>query len=244
MPTETKLDPFKPQQPSIPGVAARTENAKPETAEGSPASAAPAAAAPPVSHAAQPKIIWIVTGVAAVVFISGALFIWGKISSSKPAPISADTSAPKNAAAAPVQTQPSEPIGPGEIATVSELAKPWASKHFQYRSYTTGLLEPAMVVHLPHGEYWGFSLNEPFGTCQLEFVSDLDKLRTEYGYHADHPMVGNPCNHTVYDLLRYGGGASSDDLVRGVIVQGNGIRPPMAIEIKVQGSNVVAGRSE
>jgi len=59
MPTETKLDPFKPQQPSIPGVAARTENAKPETAEGSPASAAPTAAAPPVSHAAQPKIIWM-----------------------------------------------------------------------------------------------------------------------------------------------------------------------------------------
>jgi hypothetical protein len=56
--------------------------------------------------------------------------------------------------------------------------------------------------------------------------------------------VGDPCNHTVYDLLRYGGGATSDDLVRGVIVQGNGIRPPMAIEIKVQGKNVVAGRSE
>jgi hypothetical protein len=101
-----------------------------------------------------------------------------------------------------------------------------------------------MVVHLPRGEYWGFSLVEPFGTCQLEFVTDLDKLKADYGYRAEHPMVGDPCNHTVYDLLRYGGGASNDDLVRGVIVQGNGIRPPMAIEIKVQGNNVVAGRSE
>jgi hypothetical protein len=159
-------------------------------------------------------------------------------------PVSADTSAPKAAAAQPVQTQPSEPVGPGTIGTVSELAKPWASKHFQYRSFTTGLLEPAMVVHLPHGEYWGFSLIEPFGTCQLEFVTDLDKLRSDYGYHADHPMIGNPCSHTVYDLLRYGGGASNDDLVRGVIVQGTGVRPPMAIEIKIQGANVVAVRSE
>jgi hypothetical protein len=244
MPTETKVDPFKPQQPSIPGVAEKPAGPKPEAAEGFSENAAPAAAAGPVSHAAQPKIIWMVVGTAAVVFLLGGLFIFGKISSSKRAPAAAETSAPTPAAAPAVQAQPSEPVGPGEIATVSELAKPWAAKHFQYRSYTTGQLEPAIVVHLPHGEYWGFSLNEPFGTCQLEFVTDLEKLRADYGYHADHPMVGNPCNHTVYDLLRYGGGASNDDLVRGVIVQGNGIRPPMAIEIKVQGANVVAGRSE
>jgi hypothetical protein len=243
MPSETKVDPFKPQQPSIPGVADRPAVAKPETAEHTPQNAAPAVAAP-VSHAAQPKIIWMVLGAAAVVFLIGALIVWSKISASKPAPVSADSSAPSAAAAPVVPTQPSEPVGPGEIASVSELAKPWAAKHFQYRSYTTGQLEPAMVVHLPRGEYWAFSLNEPFGTCQLEFITDLEKLRADYGYHADHPMVGNPCNHTVYDLLRYGGGASSDDLVRGVIVQGNGIRPPMAIEIKVQGTNVVAGRSE
>jgi hypothetical protein len=244
MADEKKLDPFKPQQPSIPGVAARPEGVKPEVAEGLPETAAGAAATAPASHAAQPKIIAIVLGAAAVVFLVGGMIVWGKISGSKPAPVSADASAPKAAAAAPVQTQPSEPVGPGTIASVSELAKPWAFKHFQYRSYTSGQLEPAIVVHLPHGEYWAFSLNEPFGTCQLEFVTDLDKLRADYGYHAEHPMVGNPCNRTVYDLLRYGGGASNDDLVRGVIVQGNGIRPPMAIEVKVQGSNVVAGRSE
>jgi hypothetical protein len=243
MPSETKVDPFKPQQPIIPGVADRPAVAKPETAERPPENAAPVVAVP-VSHAAQPKIIWIVLGAAAVVFLIGALIVWSKISASKPAPVSADRSAPSGGAAPVAQTQPSEPVGPGEIASVSELAKPWAAKHFQYRSYTTGQLEPAMVVHLPHGEYWAFSLNEPFGTCQLEFITDLEKLRADYGYHADHPMVGNPCNHTVYDLLRYGGGASGDDLVRGVIVQGNGIRPPMAIEIKVQGTNVVAGRSE
>jgi hypothetical protein len=243
MPDVKKLDPFKPQQPAIPGVEPRAERARPEAS--APPALAPAqdVAAARVSHAAQPKIILIVLGAVVAVVLVGALIIWSKVSSAKPIPVSADTTAPADAPPA-APAAPSEPMGPGTIATVGELAKPWASKHFQYRNFVSGQLEPAMVVHLPHGEYWGFSLVEPFGTCQLEFVTDLDKLKADYGYRAEHPMVGDPCNHTVYDLLRYGGGASSDDLVRGVIVQGNGIRPPMAIEIKVQGNNVVAGRSE
>ena len=58
-------------------------------------------------------------------------------------------------------------------------------------------------------------------------------------------MVGDPCNHTVYDLLRYGAGSGSDGgLVRGEIAQGNGIRPPLAIEIRVDGKQVVAARIE
>ena len=244
MPDVKKLDPFKPQQPTIPGVEPQPERARPE------ASAVPTLEPPrevataPVSHAAQPKIILIVLGAVVAVVLLGGLILWGKVASSRAIPVSADTTAPAADVPPPAPAAPSEPMGPGAIATVGELAKPWASKHFQYRNFVSGQLEPAMVVHLPHGEYWGFSLVEPFGTCQLEFVTDLDKLRADYGYRAEHPMVADPCNHTVYDLLRYGGGASSDDLVRGVIVQGNGIRPPMAIEIKVQGNNVVAGRSE
>jgi hypothetical protein len=243
MPDVKKLDPFKPQQPTIPGVEPQAERARPEAAA-APAPAPPKdEAAAPVSHAAQPKIILIVLGAVVAVVLVGGLILWGKVSSSRAIPVSADKAAPAETPP-PAPAAPSEPMGPGPIATVGELAKPWASKHFQYRNFVSGQLEPALVVHLPHGEYWGFSLVEPFGTCQLEFVTDLDKLKADYGYRAEHPMVGDPCNHTVYDLLRYGGGASSDDLVRGVIVQGNGIRPPMAIEIKVQGNNVVAGRSE
>jgi hypothetical protein len=243
MPDVKKLDPFKPQQPTIPGVEPRPERAGPEVLAPQAVAPAPDVADAPVSHAAQPKIILIVLGAVLAVVLVGGLILWGKVSSSKAIPVLAETTAPTDAPP-PAPTAPSEPMGPGPIATVGELAKPWASKHFQYRNLVSGQLEPAMVVHLPHGEYWGFSLLEPFGTCQLEYVTDLEKLRADYGYHAEHPMVGDPCNHTVYDLLRYGGGASSDDLVRGVIVQGNGIRPPMAIEIKVQGNNVVAGRSE
>jgi hypothetical protein len=247
MPDVKKLDPFKPQQPTIPGVEPQAERPGSEASAAVAAAPAPQppreVAAAPRSHAAQPKIILIVLGAVVAVVLVGAAIIRGKVSSSRAIPVSADTTAPAEAPV-PAPATPSEPIGPGPIATVGELGKPWASKQFQYRNFISGQLEPAIVVHLPHGEYWGFSLVEPFGTCQLEFLTDLDKLKTEYGFHAEHPMVGDPCNHTVYDLLRYGGGASSDDLVRGVIVQGNGIRPPMAIEIKVQGNNVVAGRSE
>lgn len=240
MPEDKKLDPFKPQQPSIPGVAPRTES---PTAEPPPVPEYPVA--PSQQKAQQPRFKLMVTASAGVLILLIGLIVWGRSSSRKPVPVSADTSTAPQSAEAPAQkAAPSEPMGPGIIASVSELSKPWAAKRFQYHDFVTGQYEPAMVVHLPHGEYWGFSLIEPFGNCQLEFITDLDKLKSDYGYRADHPMVGDPCNHTVYDLLRYGGGASTDNLVRGVIVKGNGIRPPMAIEIKVQGSDVVAGRAE
>jgi len=237
MPDEKKLDPFKPQQPVIPGVGARTDSAKPASPE-------PQPAAPPAAQASQPQIKIIAVAAAAVLILLVGLIYWGRSSSHKPAPVSADNNVAPVAPAAPAKAAPTEPMGPGVIGTVDEFSKPWSTKHFQYRSFVSGQLEPAMVVRLPHGEYWAFSLIEPFGNCQLEFITDLSKLNSEYGYRADHPMVGDPCNHTVYDLLRYGGGASTEDLVRGVIVKGNGIRPPMAIEIKVQGNNIVAGRSE
>jgi hypothetical protein len=239
MPDDKKIDPFKPQQPSIPGVLPRAESAG---AKPSPAPEQPAALE---ERKSQPQIKLIAISSAAVLLMLMALIYWGRSTSHKPVPVSADTTAP--AQTVPVgapRPQPSEPMGPGVIATSGELAKPWAAKRFRYRSFVSGQLEPAIVVRLPRGDYWGFSLIEPFGNCQLEFVTDLDKIKGDYGYRADHPMVVNPCNRTIYDLLRYGGGASNEDLVRGVVVSGNGIRPPMAIEIKVQGNNILAVRSE
>ncbi len=56
----------------------------------------------------------------------------------------------------------------------------------------TAQLGPAMVVRLPGGAYWGFSMREPFGDCQLELVTDLKKLKTAYNFRADHPMVADP----------------------------------------------------
>jgi hypothetical protein len=235
---EKKVDPFKPKQPSIPGVlpsdpkATAEPPALPEDSDG------------PQKKAQSPIKLIVIAGAAAFITFAGLVY-WSTSSPPKPAQASADSTraAPAGAAAAP-KSAASLPVGPGSVATREELAKPWSAKRFLYRSFITGKDEPAMVVRLPRGEYWGFSLVEPFGNCELEFITDLDKLKTEYGFHADHPMVGDPCNHTVYDLLRYGGGASSDDLVRGVIVQGSGIRPPMAIEIRADGKNIIAVREE
>jgi len=234
---EKKIDPFKPQQPNIPGVSPSDAKAKAELPASAPASGAPQEKAPlPI------KLIAIAVG--ALVILVGLVF-WSRSSNPKRAQASTDsTAAAPSAPAAAPKSAPSAPIGPGPVATTQELAKTWSAKRFLFRNSITGQLQPALVVRLPRGEYWGFSLVEPFGDCQLEFVTDLDKLKTDYSFRADHPMVGDPCNHTVYDLLRYGGGASSDDLVRGVIVQGSGIRPPMAIEIRADGKEIIAVREE
>jgi hypothetical protein len=235
---EKKVDPFKPQQPTIPGVLPSEGKAKPEPPPSPEYPDAPQQKAPP-----PVKLIAIAAVVA--LFILAGLVHWSRSSNSKPTLASADSiPAPSAPPVAAAKSAPSLPVGPGVIATTEELAKPWSAKRFLYSSLIKGQTEPAMVVHLPRGEYWGFSLVEPFGNCELEFITDLDKLKTQYGFRADHPMVGDPCNHTVYDLLRYGGGASNDDLVRGLIVQGNGIRPPMAIEIRTKGKDVIAVREE
>jgi hypothetical protein len=134
--------------------------------------------------------------------------------------------------------------GPGVVASTSDLSKAWSAKRFLFRSPLSTDLVPAMVVRLPGGQYWGFSLREPFGSCQLAYVTDLQKLQSDYGFHASHPMVVDPCNQTVFDLLQYAPGESEGGLVRGAIVQGGGLRPPLAIEIRVEGRDVRAVRSE
>ena len=99
-----------------------------------------------------------------------------------------------------------------------------------------------MVVHLPRGGYWGFSLIEPYGTCRLEYVTDLQKLATVYGYRADHPLIADPCNKSLFDLLRYGG--PIDASVRGDIVSGTSVRPPIAVEIQQRGNAILATEIE
>lgn len=135
-------------------------------------------------------------------------------------------------------------MAPGPIARVDELTNAWSSKRFAFHDPVTSESVPAMLVRLPRGEYWAFSLREPYGTCELEYLTDVQKLESEYGFRAEHPMIGNPCKHTVYDLLRYGAGATNGGLVRGEIVHGPGIRPPTAIEIRTSGREIIAERLE
>ncbi|MGH9617900.1 MAG: hypothetical protein ACRD28_14265 [Acidobacteriaceae bacterium] len=158
-----------------------------------------------------------------------------------PSESSASVSAPAANSATPAENLP---VGPGIIASTKDLAKPWASKRFLFRSDLSSEDVPALVVHLPNGQYWGLSMIEPFGSCKLEYITDLSVLRTEYDFRANHPMVGDPCTHTVYDLLQYDGGTPDGGLVRGAIVHGAGVRPPLAIEINVDGKQLRAVRME
>lgn len=188
-------------------------------------------------------------GLGAILVLLGGIVWWTVHSMAHPA-----VRAPEVA-----EIEPAEPIdlapvsapttGPVTAATVDDLAKPWSAKQFTFVDPVTHISVPAMVVHLPGGaanssaSYWAFSLEAPYQTCRLEYVTDLHDLAARFGYHAAHPMVASACDGTVYDPLRMGTIASGA-WVRGEIVQGAGLRPPTAIEIKVQGNNLVADRIE
>ena len=137
-----------------------------------------------------------------------------------------------------------------EIAETAEVAKLWSSKEFYMRNRLTGEDIPAVLIRLPVGAasqangYWAFSLNAPYGNCMLEYVTDLEKLKSDYGFRsAKHPMVGNPCSRTVFDPLKMSN-LAGNVFARGGIVQGSDLRPPLGIEIKVQGKNILAVRTE
>jgi hypothetical protein len=137
-----------------------------------------------------------------------------------------------------------------EIATVADFPKPWSSADFFIRSTITGEDVPATIVRLPSGSpsqpasYWAFSRKAIYGTCQLEYIRDLDKLRQEYGYKsATHPLVGNPCTRVLFDPLKTTN-LPGNLWIRGAIIQGSDIRPPIGVEIKIQGKDVLATRTE
>ena len=136
------------------------------------------------------------------------------------------------------------------IANVGDLSKPWTSADFFVRNRLTGENIPATIVRLPTGSptlatgYWAFSKKAPYGSCQLEYVADMNRLRDDYGFpRANHPLVGNPCSRTLYDPLKTSN-LPGDIWMRGGIVQGSDIRPPLGVEIKIQGKQILAIRSE
>ena len=245
MPVDKKIDFFNPQAPTIPGVPAssgKSEKATPQLPE---STYAPSKAQQPETRDARAKMLGVGVGIV-VVLLAGVVLL--RPGHNSPAKSNLDPLAGEAAAApaAPAKTAPAEKLltGPGPVATTAELAKPWSSRKFLFSSPLADGPVPAMVVRLPGGELWGFSLREPFGECELQYVTDLKAIEADYGFHAEHPMVVNPCTHAVYDLMRYGGGAPNGGLVRGDIVEGTGVRPPLAIEMKTSGKDIVAVRSE
>jgi hypothetical protein len=227
-PSQPPNDRFKAEMPQIPGVSA-------------PTTIKPAGA----------RIPWLVLlGLVAVLV---AVFVGGKILSK-----SRRTEAPPEPAAqidvpAPAQDlTPSVPVVTEQdpaVAVISEL-KPWGAKRFTFRNRLTGESVPALLVRLPTGSstqasgYWSFAMKAAYGNCQLDYIDDLQKLKTEYGYQqARHPMVGNPCSRSVYDPLKYAP-LPGNVLARGAVVQGSDLRPPLGIETKLQGKQILAVRME
>jgi hypothetical protein len=240
MPDQKKLDPFKPVQPAIPGVPPGGGEKK-----DAPASPAQRHLGAPQAPSGELPFTGIAVTIMGFVVVLGGLFYWSRSYSRKSAPsASGEVVAASPAIAGKPASAGNLPVGPGAIGTTDELAKAWSSKRFLFRDPLAVKPVQAMVVRLPGGQLWGFSLQEPFGDCELEYVTDLTRIASEYHFQADHPMVVNPCSRAVYDLTRYSNGALNGGIVRGDIVSGVGVRPPMAIQIRTDGKDVVAVRTE
>jgi hypothetical protein len=229
MPDQPPSQRFKTDMPQIPGVSAQT---------------------PP---RAQPgfKPVRLIGFLAALVFCL-LLVRWvmrPRVPEASPAMPTAQIDIPPPAADANAALPHATELQPG-IANVDEMVQPWASKDFFYRNRLSGENVPAVLVRLPTGSgsqsasYWAFSLNAPYGNCKLEYVADIEKLRTDYGFRAaKHPMVGNPCSRAVFDplkMMNIPGGV----WVRGAIAQGSDLRPPLGIEIEIHGKQIMAARME
>jgi hypothetical protein len=150
----------------------------------------------------------------------------------------------------PTASMPRATAAAPEIATVTEMAKPWTSKNFFFVNRLTGDSVPALLIRLSSGSasqpdgYWALEMNVPFGNCQFEFVTDLDRLKNDYDFRtAKHPMVGNPCSRSVFDPLKMSE-IPGDFWVRGSTAQGSDVRPPLGIELKIQAKNILAVRME
>ena len=195
------------------------------------------------------RMVGVLLAVLLIVFFSARWILRPRHTEAPPAEpppqIEVPSPAPDPNAALPHATQQD----PG-IANVSEMTQPWTSKRFFIRNGLTGENVPGLLIRLPTGSpsqengYWAFTMSAPYGNCQLEYIKEPDKLKTEYDFKAaKHPMVGNPCNRTVYDPLKMTN-LPGNVWVRGAIVQGSDLRPPLGIELKVQGKNIQAVRME
>ena len=227
-PAEKKFDRFRPNMPAIPGV-----------------EKGPGGAASGLSDNEIHRLFLIGGIVVAVVLIS-AVVIGQLRSKSRTATNSpSDTNAAEQAAPAPAPPSavPAIQEGPNVAATVEELSKPWDAKKFTFVNPLTRDNVDAMVMRLPGGGLWAFSLQNPFGRCELEYVTDLGTLASQYRFNASHPMVASPCDGTLFDPLKVGP-LGGNTWARGEIVQGSGLRPPLSIDVKVSGHSIVADSIE
>lgn len=226
---DEKMKRLRPDMPQIPGVGA---------------GAGPASSPRPATRGAiglDNQRLMQIGLIGAVALVTVAMILWNF--RSKP------SAAPVPAAAADTTDQPppapealpalETPAAPNVAATVDELSKPWSARKFTFFNSLTQENIDAMVIKLPNGALWAFSLQAPFGRCELEFVTDLAAIASQYKFNATHPMVVNPCDGTVFDPLKIGP-LGVNTWARGEIVRGSSLRPPIAIDVKVKGNSIIA----
>ena len=142
-----------------------------------------------------------------------------------------------------------EPANANEIGTVQELATPWSAKKFNYTRVFNGEQVPAIAIRLPGtnghtaASYWVILLKAPFGSCALEYISDTKEISSRFAFSASHPMIVDACTNTLYDPTRMGT-LPNGSWARGEIVQGSGFRPPLQVEIHLDGNKLIPVRSE
>ncbi len=218
-PPPEKNDRFRAEMPHIPGVGNLRLSASTSASK------------------VNAKRLLQIGGLAAFVLLIGGVFLWRVKSAPRGA---AESPSPEAAAALSVPP----PAPPASVAaTAEELAKPWSAKQFTFVKPLTHEKVDAMVIRLPGGRLWAFSLLEAYGHCDLKFVTDLGELAKQYGYRASHPMVASPCSSTVYDPLKVSA-LSGDVFVRGEIVQGGALRPPISIDVIEKDRTILADRME
>ena len=233
MPDQPKqTTPLRPAMPRVPGVVAPA----PQAAGGS-------------ASEPNPTTRWVL-GIAVLVVV-GALVAYIALRSSR-GPSRDDRFAAVGGAPAVPGSGTAQPAGTSRPAkgaiTLQELAEPWSSKTFQFRSLT-GSPVSALIIRLPAKasdqtqSYWAFSLTEAYGSCPLEYITDLNRLSSEYGFQAKHPMVANPCKRALYDPLQMAS-MPTGAWARGAIVHGSALRPPMAIDIRIEGDQIIPVQME
>jgi hypothetical protein len=234
MPDQTRqTTPLKPTMPRVPGVVTPA----PQAAGGS---------------ASESNMTRWVLGIAVLVVVGG-LVAYIALRSSRGPSRDDRFAAVGGGSGKPAPAVPgSQPAGTSRPAKgailLQELAEPWSSKTFQFRSLT-GSPVSALIIRLPAKasdktqSYWAFSLTEAYGSCPLEYITDLNRLSSEYGFQAKHPMVANPCKRALYDPLELAS-MPTGALARGAIVHGSALRPPMAIDIRIEGSQIIPVQME
>jgi hypothetical protein len=226
-PAEKKFDRYHPNMPTIPGVSQGSGQA----ARGS---------------GGEMQRLVLIGGIAAAMVLIGALIFWRvKGKSHGPANSSSDSDIAEQEATAPPPPNPVAAVqeGPNVAATVDELSKPWDAKKFTFVNPLTRDNIDSMVIRLPGGGLWAFSLQGQFSRCELEYVTDLGMLASQYRYNASHPMVVSPCDSTVFDPLKVGS-LGANTWARGEIVRGSSLRPPISIDVKVSGHSIIADSIE